>query len=115
MGFVFELDEQRSWNPSYNVGWVYVEQLRTLERLFGLRSGVEYTAKETLRLDLPVLQRFVDWVLRVLPTIEERALLVLVAGCCQVTIALLDKAAGQTTKAPPGYEWLVEAARNLQV
>ena len=40
--------ERVDWNPALTVGYLYLDQVQALERVFGLKSGVQSTVGDII-------------------------------------------------------------------
>jgi len=94
---------------------MYIDQLRGLEGYLGLRSGIEYVNAETLSVDVPALRQFVSRMRQVLTRTNNRVLVRLVSGACEVTVALLNSATGERSEAPKEWEWQVDTTYELRL
>lgn len=59
MSIFFEAGETDLWNPSNNVGRLYVGQARLFETLLGTASGISDVTSDTVYVDKSVFSEFV--------------------------------------------------------
>ena len=111
MGVIVSSDNREVWEPSLAVGYLFVDQLHSLERLIGLESGVSPVTSDEVTIDSIRFEAFIRGCLRKLEETDHRALVVLVAGCLQLAIAVNHRITGEWPTVPERHRFLVDNAR----
>ncbi|HUB69609.1 MAG TPA: DUF6086 family protein [Acidimicrobiales bacterium] len=97
MSYLFEVEDRTVWSPALRVGQIYVEYVRSLERVYGLEAGFTQTTEDSVRIDAQV---FAGFVTHLLSTAGEGRHLVLELELRAVAIpalVILDRAGLSTT------------------
>lgn len=98
MGIVVKFAGQSIWEPSLKVGFCFVAQVRSIEQLLDVRSGVSPIISDEVDINLAEFENFVGQCLEKLERTNHGALFALVMGCLQICMALNWKMGG---KVPP--------------
>ncbi|ELR97132.1 DUF6086 family protein [Gloeocapsa sp. PCC 73106] len=95
MSVLIECNGKELWSPSLRVGNLFFDQLKALEKVLGLESGVYASLADTYKIDAVIFNTFVKKILQTLETTNNGPLYVLMAGCLEIAIALNAKITGE--------------------
>lgn len=115
MGFYVHSGTRELWLPSLTVGFLYLDQVQALERAFRVKSGVESSEADDIKIDAEVFGEFIKAVLRELQETNNGPLVGLSAGCIEVCLALNAKITGAWPTVPKGLEFLLAEAKNVML
>jgi hypothetical protein len=110
MGMQVSCGNRELWAPSLQVGTLFFNQIKTLEPIVGLESGVENPLADMLEIDALAFGTFVQRLLHLLDTTNNGPLFALAAGCTEVVLALQAEIAGQWPVVPDRLEPLLRKA-----
>lgn len=80
------------WNPSNRVGLLFLRQIRVIEEVYGMDSGMAFKDGDTIELNRDKLSRFLNEILSILDRNNHKVTPVLLSGCLSIAIALAIKA-----------------------
>lgn len=89
MGVIFEHDGNSVWEPSRRVGFLFVRQVRAIEEVLEIASGVGDIIDDECRIDAAALKQFVLELDRELGYGFNETMRSLLAGCLAVAAGLL--------------------------
>ena len=115
MGFSVECGTRVLWLPAQTVGYLYLDQMQALERAFKVKSGVQSTVADEIKIDAEVFGEFLKTVLGELQKTNNGPLVGLSAGCIEVSLALNSYITGAWPTVPEGLEFLLAEARNVML
>ena len=95
MGMIVECNGQQLWSPSLQVGRLFADQMKAIERLVDQQSGVDGALADTMEIDAPAFEAFIQRALQTLEGANNGPLLAMAAGCLEVAIALNVKITGR--------------------
>ena len=110
MSYVFEVNDDTIWSPSMIAGGFFISQVRQLERILSLPSGLTESMSDTIQVDVECLSAFLRK-LSASGLIDNTSVNALARGTVVHLIALLQCAAGcgkEVGALFPG-EWITEA------
>jgi hypothetical protein len=110
MSLIVESEGQELWSPSLQTGRLFEEQVRALERLTGMESGVSPIVSDEIRIDAGRFRVFVESCLQLLAETNNGPLYAMSAGSIQVIVALYRRLFHQSPPAPGRTRSLVSAA-----
>ena len=113
MGIIVECNGQELWSPSLGVGNLFFTQIKALESVLGLESGVDSFIADTLEIDAPTFDAFLQSALQKLATTNNAPLFALSAGCVEIAIALNTKITGRWISVPEQLQPLLERAKSV--
>ena len=102
------------WNPSSAVGFCFVDQIRSLEKMLAFESGVSPSINDEVDINLAIFEDFVSAALDRLERTNHGELFALTAGCLQICIALNWKMGGKLPPVSPKLKPLLEGANFFQ-
>lgn len=111
MGYIVEVDGRSVWEPSRRVAELFLSQIRGLESVFEVPSGVSSPVADEIAVDAAELRTFLVTVLELLARSGSRPLETLVAGPLQLCIELHEKSAGTAFVGPSIAEPLMDRIR----
>lgn len=80
------------WNPSNRVGLLFLRQIRVIEEVYGMDSGMAFKDGDTIELNRDKLSRFLNEILSILDRNNHKVTPILLRGCLSIAIALALKA-----------------------
>lgn len=80
------------WNPSNRVGLLFLRQIRVIEEVYGMDSGMAFQDGDTIELNRDKLSRFLNEILSILDRNNHKVTPILLRGCLSIAIALALKA-----------------------
>ena len=95
MGMQVYCNNRELWAPSLQVGTLFLSQIRALEPVIGLESGIESPLADMLEIDASTFGTFIQRLLHLLDTTNNGPLFALAAGCTEVALALHADITGQ--------------------
>ncbi len=95
MGMQVYCNNRELWAPSLQVGMLFLSQIRALEPLVGLESGIESPLTDMLEIDASTYDTFIQRLLYILDTTNNGPLFALAAGCTEVALVLHADITGQ--------------------
>jgi len=110
MGLIVSSDNRDVWEPSLAVGYLFVDQIHSLERLVGLESGVSPVVSDEVTIDPARFQSFIKGCLRILETSNNGPLVAMTAGPLLIAIALCHAITGKWPPVPEHLRNLVDDA-----
>lgn len=87
-------DDKTLWIPAQTVGELYISQIRSVEGIYGVHSGISDIVFDEVSIDTSQLHYFLQEVLQKLGKGEHRLLAKMIGGCMTITIVLYVKATG---------------------
>ena len=107
--------KQVIWLPAQTVGHLYLDQVQALERAFRVKSGVESSVADEIKIDAEVFGEFLKTVLGELQKTKNGPLVGLSAGCIEVCLALHAYITGAWPTVPKGLEFLLAEAKKVML
>lgn len=95
MGMQVYCNNRELWAPSLQIGTLFFNQIRALESLVGLESGIENPLADMLEIDAATFSTFMQRLLHVLETTNNGPLFALATGCTEVALVLYAEITGQ--------------------
>ena len=113
MGMIVECNGRQLWSPSLRVGRLFVDQIEALERIIDQQSGVGCPLADTVEIDAPTFEAFIQRALQTLDGTTNGPLLAMAAGCLEVAIALNASITGRWPEVNERLRPLVARARTV--
>src|SRR5947209_7209931 len=113
MGVFMTVEGRELWAPSRETAGLFVEQVRSLERLTGLHSGVGPTVSDEVEIDASQFRDFVEASIRWLAATSSGPLFTMSTGCVQVALALYIRLFGAYPPLPTAVEGVMRKAGNV--
>jgi len=113
MGLIITSNGRELWEPSQDVGRLFVDQIHTLVGIAGAESGVSRVVSDEVEIDGPRFCWFVNQLAKRLGETDHSVLLALASGPFQVAAALHFRLCGDWPKVSPRLYSLLEGARGL--
>ncbi|ETX08582.1 DUF6086 family protein [Candidatus Entotheonella palauensis] len=88
MGMQVYCNNRALWAPSLQVGTLFLNQIRALEPIVGLESGIENPLADMLEIEASAFATFIQRLLHLLDTTNNGPLFALAAGCTEVALVL---------------------------
>lgn len=95
MGMQVSCNNRELWAPSLQIGTLFLNQIRALEPIVGLKSGIESPLADMLEIDAAAFSTFMQRLLHVLDTTNNGPLFTLAMGCTEVALVLYADITGQ--------------------
>jgi len=95
MGMQVYCNNRELWAPSLQTGTLFFSQIRALEPLVGLESGIESPLADMLEIDAVTFSTFMHRLLHVLETTNNGPLFALATGCTEAALVLYADITGQ--------------------
>jgi len=95
MGMQVYSNNRELWAPSLQIGTLFLSQIRALEPVVGLASGIESPLADMLEIDASTFETFIQRLLHLLETTNNGPLFALAAGCTEVALVLHADISGQ--------------------
>jgi hypothetical protein len=108
LGFIFEVSDVTVWEPSLNVGRLFLTSVRQLERQVNMPSGLVEVMSDTIEVDPRLLQEFVQALLDS-TAFQNESLLILLHGPLVHLIALLSSVKPSVQLSNVPETWTEEA------
>ncbi len=112
MGYVVEVDGRSVWEPSRRVAELFLSQVRGIEQVFEISSGLTVPAADEIQVDVPTLREFLNRTVEELTRSAGRQLEALAAGPILLGIELYERCVGGTFTAPAETEAVVDRIRD---
>jgi Family of unknown function (DUF6086) len=113
MGVTISCNGRDVWAPSLKVGYLFFDQVQALEKVVGVKSGIDSFVADEFQIDDAVLGKFILKVLEMLENTNNGALFALSGGCIQICLALLAQISGEWPAVPKKLEPLLLGARSV--
>lgn len=114
MGIIVAARGRSIWEPSMKVGFCFVDQVRSLETLLKVESGVSPIISDEVEINPVLFEAFVAHCLDRLERTNNGELFALVMGCLQICIALNWKIGGNLPSVSSRLKPLIEGASLIQ-
>jgi hypothetical protein len=111
MGMQVYCNNRELWAPSLHVGTLFFDQIRALEPLVGLESGIQSPLADMLEIDAVTFLPFLRRLLHVLETTNNGPLFALAAGCTEVALVLYAEITGQWPRVSERLRSLLDRAK----
>lgn len=86
MGYIVTCQDKEIWSPSLTVGSLYFEQISSLKKIIGVDNGVTNPFDDELDINKEEFETFINSSFELLTESNNSALLVLSAGCLEVSL-----------------------------
>lgn len=113
MGFIVTYKDKEIWNPSLTVGNLYLEQIASIEKIIGQRSGVISAFDDEIEVDKEILKNFINACLEFLQNSNNSALIAMFAGCIEVSLYIYYLTTDIWLDIPFDLRFLNEKARAI--
>jgi len=90
VGIIVQCRGRSVWEPSLEVGYCFVAQVRALENLIGTDSGIGSIESDEVNVDEQTLVDFIDKTLMRLENTNNGSLFMRVVGCLQIMYRLAE-------------------------
>lgn len=110
MGIIVKFAGRSIWEPSLRVGYCFVAQVRSIEELLDIQSGVSPVVSDELDINLASFKNFLSVCLDKLERTNNGDLFALVMGCLHICIALNWQMGGKLPKVSPRLQPILEGA-----
>lgn len=92
MSIYFESESGETlWNPSNDVGFLFIDQVRMIEKLLSFDSGIHFSEGDTLVIDKYQYQLFVSHFVTYICRTNNEPLKLLLSGCVSIIISIAMK------------------------
>lgn len=114
MGIIVQFAGRSVWEPSLRVGYCFVAQVRTIEDLLSIKSGVGPVISDEVDINFAEFDNFLQDYLEKLEQTNNGPFFALTMGCIQVCISLHRKIGGKLPTISPKLRPLIEGATALE-
>ncbi len=95
MGIIVKFAGRSIWEPTLRVGKCFVAQVKSIEEVLDIESGVSPIISDEVDINLAKFESFLSLCLGKLERTNDGELFALIMGCLQVCIALNWKMGGR--------------------
>jgi len=113
MGIIVECNGQELWSPSLRVGNLFFAQIQAVEQALDIKSGVNTFIADTLEIDSPTFNLFVNAALHKLETTNNGPLFAMTAGCLEIAIAINAQITGEWPEVSERLKPLILKAKTV--
>ena len=113
MGFQVIHKEEIIWSPGLDVGNLFLDQLKALEKIIDHKSGIDSFLADELEVDQAVLEPFINIVLERLEKTNSGPYFALVQGSLQIAIALNAQITGRWPAVSKRLMPIIEGAKTV--
>jgi hypothetical protein len=92
MSLYFRMNERTVWNPASDVGRIYTEYVRVLEKIYGHEAGLTDTSADLIEIESQLFTGFANALLGVLGTSNHRILHLELRSVLVPSIVMLQRA-----------------------
>lgn len=114
MGVTFYHNAKEVAESSSLVGFCFVDQLRSLERLIETQCGVSPVVADEIHIDAAQLDSFINNLVIRLEQTNNGQLAALCVGCLQICLSLQNTITGEWLELPPRLAPLLEGSKVLE-
>lgn len=100
MSVYFKHDGRSIWNPTTKVGVLFFDQVKAMENLLDMQSGIADTGMDEYTIDGTTFGVFVDALLKQIGESEHEAFIVLGRGVATLALALAIRMTGTLPTVP---------------
>jgi hypothetical protein len=91
MGYTVYCKNQSIWNPSLAVGNLFLNSLKSVEKMIGIKSGITSPSADSIEIEAEELSIFVNKLLDYIERTNNTALLTMISGITEIILALNGK------------------------
>lgn len=113
MSTIVECNGQELWSPSLRIGNLFFDQIKALEQVLDINSGVDSFIADTLEIEAPTFDAFINAALHTLATTNNSLLFAMTTGCLEVAIAINAQITGQWTEVSERLQYLLLKAKTV--
>ncbi len=100
MSVYFKYEGRSIWNPAIGVGVLFFDEVKAVEKLLGVQSGITDTRMDEYTIDQPAFEAFVDALVKEIGESEHEGLIVLTRGVATLSLALQIRMTGSMPDVP---------------
>ena len=113
MGVDVECEGRTIWSPSLRVGYLFYDEIKALEKVVNVPSGVTSFIADMIKVDEHAFDEFVRTVLAYLSKTNNAPLLAMSSRCVEIAIALRAEITGCWPEVSGNLEPFLERSRRI--